>query len=245
MKANSRPILLTLVTLGLLVADGLHAQETNTAIIPVPRDAKWVARHEGFVQEGMTNNPDVICLGDSITDGWRTTGKKVWEEEIAHYNCLNFGIDGDRTQHVLWRIANGEFDHVKPKVIVLMIGTNNSNKERGTTIDRNTTPEVIQGVTIVVQKLREKLPGTKILLLAIFPRAQKGDPLREKLQVVNAALAKLDDGANVRFLDIGQKFLEPDGTLSKEIMPDLLHPNKKGYRIWAAAIEPQLTAMLK
>ena len=234
----SRPFLP--VAISFLAMNCLCAQSaTNTAIIPEPRDDKWVARHEGFVKEAADSNPDVVFLGDSITDGWRSGGKKVWDENFAPLHALNLGISGDRTQHVLWRIDHGEFDHVKPKVIVLMIGTNNTGK------GRNSTAETIEGVTAVVKSLRSKVPGAKILLLGIFPRGEKDTPIRGELKEINAAIAKLDDGKKVVYLDIGQKFLETDGTLSKEIMPDLLHPNKKGYRIWAEAIKPQLTSMLK
>jgi lysophospholipase L1-like esterase len=225
--------------ISLLAMNCLYAQSTNTAIIPEPRDDKWVARHEGFVKEAESTAADVVFLGDSITDGWRSGGKKVWDENIAPLHAVNLGISGDRTQHVLWRIDHGELDHVKPKVIVLMIGTNNTGK------GRNSTPETIEGVTAVVKSLRSKEPGAKILLLGIFPRGEKDTPIRGELKEINAAISKLDDGKKVIYLDIGQKFLEPDGTLSKEIMPDLLHPNKKGYRIWADAIMPQLTSMLK
>ena len=100
-------------------------------------------------------------------------------------------------------------------------------------------------MTAVVNRLKAKLPRTKILLLAIFPRGQKDDPVREQLRVINSAIAKLADGRNVTFLDISSKFLEPDGTLSTEVMPDLLHPNQKGYEIWADAIQAPLAALLK
>ena len=213
--------------------------QTNTAIQPEARDARWIARHESFIAEAKQNQPAVVFLGDSITDAWRTDGKAIWDDQFAPLNAANFGIDGDRTQHVLWRMQHGAFDGFKPKVIVLMIGTNNTPK------GRNTTPEVIAGVTAVVKGLRAILPETKILLLAIFPRGQKGEPVREQLQTINAAIAKLDDGKWVKFVDINSKLLAPDGTLSEKIMPDLLHPNVNGYQIWADAIRAPLKAMLK
>jgi lysophospholipase L1-like esterase len=227
-----------------LLAQALPAADGNTAIQPAPRDAAWVKRHEGFVEIARKGGVDVLFLGDSITDGWRSKGKPVWEKHFAPLNAANFGIGGDRTQHVLWRMENGELDGIKPKAVVLMIGTNNTGKERDGN-PRNTTPEIIEGVTTVVKGLRANLPESKILLLAIFPRGQKGEPIRDQLAEINAALAKLGVGKNVRFLDIGQKFLEQEGTLSKEIMPDLLHPNEKGYEIWADAIREPLAELLK
>jgi lysophospholipase L1-like esterase len=210
----------------------------NTATNPVPRDAKWVQRHEGFVKIAKQGGIDLLFLGDSITDFWRSRGAQVWKTYYGDRHAANFGISGDRTQHVLWRIEHGELDGIHPKVVVLMIGTNNTG-------NRNTPPEVIQGVTAVVNELKVKLPDSKILLLAIFPRGEKNAPQRAQIATINSAIAKLDDGKQVKFLDIGQKFLQPDGTLPRDIMPDLLHPNEKGYKIWADAMEPTLAKMLK
>jgi lysophospholipase L1-like esterase len=184
-------------------------------------------------------------MGDSITDFWRNRGSNVWNQYYAPLHAANFGISADRTQHVLWRIDNGELEGIHPKVIVLMIGTNNTGKEQDHQTPRNTPPEVIEGVTAIVRDMRVKLPETKILLLGIFPRAQPGDSFRDQIKEINTAIAKLDDGKMVTFLDIGPKFLEADGTLSKEIMPDLLHPSEKGYKIWAEAMQPTLDKLMK
>ena len=217
----------------------------NTAIVPMPRDPGWVARHEGFVQEAKKGGIDILFLGDSITDFWRNRGSNVWTKYYAPRHAANFGISGDRTQHVLWRMDHGELDGIKPKVVVLMIGTNNTGKEKDTGKNRNSVPETIAGVQAVVRELRAKLPDSKILLLAIFPRGTLDDPQRAQVAVVNTVIAKLDDGKMVRYLDIDPKFLEADGTLPKDIMPDLLHPNERGYQIWADAMEPALDEMLK
>jgi lysophospholipase L1-like esterase len=217
----------------------------NTAIEPVPRDPKWVARHEGFVIEAKKGGIDALFIGDSITDGWRNKGKPVWDKKFAPLKSVNFGISGDRTQHVLWRLHNGEAEGYQPKAVVLMIGTNNSGKERGTGKDRNTTPEIIQGIAAVVKELRARFPDADILLLAIFPRGEKDSDQRLQLAEVNKAIAKLHDGKHIHYLDIGGKFLTSDGTLPKDIMPDLLHPNEKGYEIWAEAIEQPLKKLLK
>jgi len=217
----------------------------NTATNPVPRDARWVARHEGFVKEAAQGGIDMLFMGDSITDFWRNRGSNVWNTYYAPLHAANFGISADRTQHVLWRIEHGELEGIHPKVVVLMIGTNNTGKEQDHKTIRNTPPEVIEGVTAIVHEIHTKLPETKILLLAIFPRAQPGDPFRDEIREINLGIAQLDGTWNVTFLDIGPKFLEPDGTLSKEIMPDLLHPNEKGYKIWAEAMQPTLSRLMK
>lgn len=221
----------------------------NTAIAPEPRDPNWVKRHEGFVDIAKQGEVDVLFLGDSITDAWRRPapgGKAIWDTHFAPLRAANFGISGDRTQHVLWRLENGELNGIKPKAVVLKIGTNNTGFERDGTTPRNTPAETAAGVSAIVQLLRTKLPQTKILLLAVFPRGEMPDhPQRKQIAEINAAIAKLADGRSVRFLDIGRKFLAADGSLPKEIMPDFLHPAEKGYEIWAAAIKDPLKKMLK
>src|SRR5262249_31376212 len=150
-----------------------------------------------------------------------------------------FGIGGDRTQHVLWRLQNGELDGIKPKVVMLMIGTNNMGS--------NSVEEIADGIKAIVQEIKKQTPETKVLLLGIFPRSPKAeDSVRTKIKDVNKIVAKLDDdGKSVRYLDIGDKFLEKDGSLSKEIMPDYLHLSPDGYKIWADAVLPPITEMLK
>ena len=205
----------------------------------------FLKRHEGFLQdkaEALKNGPvDLLFVGDSITDAWRR-GKQneLFKERWGKHNPLNLGIGGDRTQHVLWRLENGEVEGLKPKVVVLMIGTNNlGNKE--------SVEDTTAGVKAVVASLREKLPESKILLLAVFPRGMEPDhAFRAQIKTVNESIAKLDDGGrHIKYLDIGDKFLAPDGTLTKEVMPDALHPNEKGYQIWADAIQPTLDEMMK
>ena len=253
MKNIRRPIFFLIAFLG---AANLFAQNTapvastnavaqNTATNPVPLGAGWVARHQGFVAQAKQGGIDILFMGDSITDFWRNRGSNVWNQYYAPRHAANFGISGDRTQHVLWRMDNGELDGIKPKVVVLMIGTNNTGKERDKKTPRNTVPETIAGVQAVVADIRARLPESKILLLGIFPRSTLDDPQRAEVALVNTVIAKLDDGKMVRYLDIGPKFLEADGTLSRDIMPDLLHPSERGYQIWADAMNPTLDEMLK
>ncbi len=218
----------------------------NSAIVPVLRTSptNWVARHESFLAEAKQSKYDLVFLGDSITDGWRKRGLEVWNKFYAPRHALNLGIGGDRTQHVLWRIEHGELKGLKPKVVVLMIGTNNTGKEKDGS-PRNSTAEIIEGVTAVVKKIRTKLPKSKLLLLAVFPRGAVDAPQRAQIKEINDAIAKLDDGKKIKFLDIGKVFLAEDGSIPKTIMPDLLHPNAEGYQLWADAMEPTLAAMMK
>lgn len=220
-----------------LAALSAHAQTANSATNPVPRN-DWMVQHESFNARAKKGDVDVVFLGDSITQGWGGNGKAIWAERYAPLKAVNFGIGGDRTQHVLWRLQNGNFDGIKPKAVVLMIGTNNSGS--------NTAAEIAEGVTAIVKDIQARTPSTKILLLGVFPRSEKAaDPVRVKLGEVNAIIAKLDDGKSVFFLDIGPKFLTEDGTLTREIMPDLLHLSPAGYKIWADAIQDKLAELLK
>ncbi len=225
-----------------------HAE---SAIELRPRDPAWVKRHEEFVAIARQGNVEVLFVGDSITDFWRrddkkSGGKKIWDQHFAPLKAANFGISGDRTQHVLWRLENGELEGITPKVVVLMIGTNNTGFERDGKTVRNTPPETAAGVTAIVKKLRASLPQTKILLLGIFPRGEKPDnPSRREIAEINATIAKLADGKTVRYLDLGPRFLDAAGVLPREFMPDFLHPGELGYEMWADAIKAPLAAMLK
>jgi len=242
---------LLFVVLGLL-ATTARAQATATkapADPSIPQEkkdsGKFLKMHESFLQRGKAGPIGVLFLGDSITEGW-ARAPEVWEKYYKPYDAANFGIGGDRTEHVLWRIAQGELDGIHPKVVVLMIGTNNS----GT----HTAQQIAAADKKIVGQIRAKLPQTKVLLLAVFPRGPRklrdgtlddGVQRMETIRTVNAELAKLDDGKLVRYLDLGPKFLGPDGKIPNDVMPDQLHPNAKGYQIWAAAMQPLLDEMLK
>jgi lysophospholipase L1-like esterase len=224
------------------------AAAANTALEPAPqRGQGYLNRHEGFLAETKRGGIDVLFLGDSITDFWRdpNRGLPVWEKNYAGLHAANFGISADRTQHLLWRLENGEVDGLAPKVVVLLIGTNNTGFESDLKTPRNTTAETIAGVTRVVQTLRTKLPQAKLLLLAVFPRAdEKGPPPGQQIPELNAAIAKLADGKSTLFLDLGSKFLDAKGAVNRDLMPDLLHPNTKGYEIWADAMREPLAQLL-
>jgi len=215
----------------------------NSAIVPTKKDPK---RHDAFLEIAKKGDVDLLFLGDSITDAWGGeghgggAGKEIFEKEFVPMKAANFGIGGDRTQHVLWRLQNGELDGITPKVVMLMIGTNNSNGKD------NTAEEIAEGIKAIVSEIKKKSPKTKILLLAVFPRGVKPNAQREKIADVNKIIAKLDDqGKSVKFLDIGSKFLKEDGMLPKEIMPDALHLSKDGYRIWADAVKEPIAELMK
>jgi beta-glucosidase len=229
-----------------LIAAGLFSatcaaqavQEKKPATVtPVAKknEAWWMQRHEAMNARVAKGNVDLVLIGDSITHGWE--GQAAWKEFYGKRNAVNLGIGGDQTQHVLWRLENGNLKGISPKLAVLMIGTNNSHGSK--------PEDTAAGVKAIVETIREKSPSTKVLVLAIFPRGpDKKDRLRQINDKVNAIIAKLADDKDVFFLDIGPKFLQDDGTLTKEIMPDLLHLSPKGYHIWAEAIEPSVSKVM-
>lgn len=174
---------------------------------------------------------ELVFDGDSITDGWHGVGHAVWQQHYAKFHALDFGILGDRTQHLLWRLLQGQAAGIHPKLIVLMIGTNNVN--------RNTDEEVAAGIRAVIDAYQKCCPDAMILLQAILPRMEKPqDPYRAKIKNVNAMISKFDDGKKVIFVDFGDKILQPDGTISRDVLSDFTHPTAKGYEIWADAIQP-------
>jgi lysophospholipase L1-like esterase len=219
----------------------------NTALIPEPKleqdSYDWYQRHFAVLKIQDTLRPDVVLIGDSITNFWagepRATtrnGPLAWDKTFAGKKVLNIGFGWDRTQNVLWRLEHGELYGLTPKAIILNIGTNNLT---GTVHARTNTPaEVAEAIALICRKLHAEFPSSRILVMGVFPRGFEPDaPLRPAIKALNALLpAALKDCSRVRFLDIGQKFLSPDGSLSKDIMPDSTHPSEKGYTVWGQAL---------
>jgi beta-glucosidase len=267
--ASSAALFATIPLQGADDAGTATAAKQNSATTPVFHSGT-TNKHEKINERAKQGDVELLFLGDSITEGWAGQGKKVWEKYYGTRKAMNAGVGGDRTQHVLWRLDNGNVAGIHPKLAVIMIGTNNSNN------NDNTAEEIADGIKAIVNEVREKLPETKILLLAIFPRGARTDEQIEKIVTQNgrkeidaselpakiAAVKEatlkqrrknaqasqlasaLADDKMVFYMDIGDRFLDADGTLSKDIMPDYLHPNGKGYEILAAAIEPKVSELL-
>ena len=213
----------------------------STALLTAPR-TDWGVPRQTLVLKRAKEAPgdyDIEFIGDSITEAWEGAGTNVWREFYGKRKAINFGVSGDRTQHVLWRLENGQLDGIKSKVAVLMIGTNNSLGQD------NTEAEILEGITAIVQQIRSRQPDTKIILLGIFPRGETFSTQRGKILQVNEALAKLDDGKRIFYIDFGSQLIESDGSISKAIMPDYLHLTEAGYRIWANAIESKLKRLFE
>ena len=224
--------------------------DASAAIEKKDNDGRFRRAHESFLARGKSGPIGVLFLGDSITAGW-TKAPHIWEHYYGKFQPANFGIGGDQTQHVIWRIENGELDGISPKVVVLMLGTNNTGQ--------HTAAEIVAADKKIIQMIRAKVPQAKVLLLAIFPRGPRKNQqgvvteavaadAKKRMDIIteaNTELAKLDDGKNVRFLDINARFLGEDGKIPSSIMPDQLHPNAAGYQLWADAMQPLLTELMR
>jgi len=208
----------------------------------------WPARHQAKLAEKSSRKIDLVFLGDSITECWEKKGKQggteAWQTYYAKRNALNLGFSGDRTEHVLWRLQHGEIDRISPKVLVLMIGTNNTGQLDG----KQPATATAAGVKAILNEIRTRCPQTKILLLGVLPRSEKGsDALRLHNDQVNDLIKEFGKLPQVTYLDIGSHFLRSQGdgkTLNTGLMPDKLHPWRDGYFVIAKAIEPTLAALL-
>ncbi|HBG78259.1 MAG TPA: GDSL family lipase [Phycisphaerales bacterium] len=250
-KFLSLSLLITAILYGSICQAGLYDGKakvnpcdvkigSHKAVTPVARPDVdwWTQRHQAVVNRVKQGNVDLIMLGDSITQGWEQSGKQVWDKYYAPRNALNIGFSGDRTQNVIWRLQNGEIENIKPKLAVIMIGINNSG-------DEYTAEQIADGIKTVVCQLRTKLPETKVLILAIFPLGEsKISPQITKNHNASKLASKIADNKTIFYLDINKKFLNKKGVLTKEVMPDLLHPNEKGYQIWAEAVEPTIAKLM-
>jgi lysophospholipase L1-like esterase len=216
-----------------------HRQDSSTTPLDRLSEQWWKVRHEQMVRMSQYGRADVAFLGDSITQGWEGAGQEVWLRDIAPLKAANFGFGGDRTEHVLWRLQNGELVGMHPRLVVLMIGTNNIGKGQS-------PQQTADGVRAVVAALRKDLPESKVLLLGIFPRGPSADyRLRKQVAAATQEFRSCADGRRVIFADIGGVYLREDGELRTSFMPDLLHPNASGYQLWAKAVVPLIRSVLR
>ena len=224
----------------------------NSALIPVPKlendSYDWYARHADVLHVKDRLDPEVVLIGDSITHFWggdpkasQANGPRSWQSTFGQYRTLNLGFGWDRIQNVLWRLDHGELDGVHPRVIVLHIGTNNTSDTANAR--QNTPAEIVEGIRAIIRRLRAKTPEARIIFMAVFPREQRPDhPRRRLISEINSLLAELGDLPGITLLNIGPKLLQPDGTISPEIMADFCHPTEKGYQIWGEALASLLAA---
>ena len=212
---------------------------------PVRQDADWSKdwwkkRHDEKLAQADDADIELVFLGDSITHGWENAGAEVFNTYFGDRKTLNLGFAGDRTEHVLWRLQNGAIDGIEPKLVILMIGTNNTGYRM------DPAAATAAGIERIVVELRQQLPTTKVLLLAIFPRHRSpANEMRQRNTAINELIAVLDDGETVHFEDLNPAFLHADGALREDLLPDLLHPNAAGYKVWAEAMAPMILPLLR
>jgi arylsulfatase A-like enzyme/lysophospholipase L1-like esterase len=224
--------------------DSLRKQyQVTTSTFPDQRwDQRWW-KDRWDEKNKDVNTPEakkarVVFLGDSITQAWENTGKPAWDKHFAPLGALNWGYSGDRTEHLIWRLQNGDIQRVNPEVAVILIGTNNTGHEQ------RPAAETVSGIRRTLDDLAWKWPSTKIILMSVFPRgATKEDPLRKLNSEINEQLKTLTDGKRVYLLDINNQFLDADGKLSKDVFPDLLHLSPAAYNTWAAAVSEKINEL--
>ena len=218
----------------------------SDAVCPASRpEPEWQARHDELNRRSRSTDAAVIFVGDSLTEGWEDAGREVWDRYLAPRRAMNLGVAGDGTQHVLWRLQNGNLDGFSanaktgPRLAVVLVGTNNVSG------DQYTAEEIAAGMIAVIKEIRSRLPRTRILLLGILPRDREPNAQRARIAEANRLASPIADGRMVHFLDMGAAFLQPDGTISSDIMPDFLHLSARGYAVWAETMEAQLAALIE
>lgn len=238
MSRRVRPILVLALLVALAPLSPAPASPATTPASSV-KPPWWPERHASKVAEAKKGNVDLIFIGDSITQGYEGAGRDVWTNYYAPRKAMNLGFNRDKTENVLWRLDNGEIDGISPRLAVLLIGTNNTG------LRRDKPEDIAEGVKAICDRLQAKLPETKILVLAILPRSPNPtDWDRANNEEANKLIARLADDQKVFFVNVNDKLTNPDGTLSGEIMPDMLHPSPKGYQIIAEAIEPTVARLM-
>jgi lysophospholipase L1-like esterase len=225
----------------------------NTAIVPVTKlendSYDWWTRHAEVLRIKDSINPEIVLIGNSITHFWGgnpklkyadgkprvPNGPKAWDSLFHNYQVLNLGFGWDRTQNVLWRLDHGELDGLRPRTVIINIGTNNTSQTSNARM--NTAPEIVEGIRAICLRVRSKVPGAKVILMAIFPREEgPTHPRRILINEINKLLEAFADEQKITFVNIGPNMLTADGTLTREIASDFCHPTEKGYQIWANGI---------
>lgn len=235
-----------------LLVEGILVSPTHTTAMELGKpwetapeqNPHRIDRHNDTIarvaEAAKKGGPKVYFIGDSITELWSQDGKEVWKTEIEPLDAMNTGVSGDKTQNMLYRLENKEFDGISPRVVVVLAGINNI------IFDPSVTPEdLVRGIEQVVKVVRTKSPKSEVLLLSILPAGKPDNPLRERIKTANKLLKKHADGKQVHFLDIHDAFLQPDGNFIEETSNDQVHLTEKGYAIWAKAMKPKLNELLK
>jgi lysophospholipase L1-like esterase len=244
-RSNLRPAVLYLVAASLPAG----AQTKPPAVTPVERtDANSRTAHEQLLEKAKKGRIDVYFVGDSVTRRWGATDYPDflanWTKNFHGWNAADFGWGGDTVQNVLWRLTHGELDGVKPKIVVVMAGTNNiGGRPRAGGGPEAKVTEIADGLKAVLAVCRDKAPDATVLLMGLTPR-NDNPAAAAIISQVNERLARLADGKKARYLNINDKLADKDGKLLPGMSPDRLHLSAKGYQVWADALKPVLTELL-
>ena len=240
--------------LPLLAAAGSVHAEIPMAAKPLSRmDLKWWnQRHLAKLEELKRKKPNLIFLGDSITQDWEVNGPQpwaqyhdAWQRFYGDRNAVNLGFNGDATCHLLWRIQNGEVDGIAPKVSVVLIGANNLGRLKWSAED------TLSGIQAILFSLRQRLPATKILLLSVLP-SDRGEWVVNTTRTINRGLAeRYKQGGLATYLDVSGSFMR-GGRIDTDLFSDpkltppvpALHPTADGQIVLSKAIEPTLASLL-
>ncbi|NRA40540.1 MAG: GDSL family lipase [Planctomycetes bacterium] len=197
--------------------------------------ADWLQRHQDHLAIRDNGPHNILFIGDSITQGWGESGQEIFARDLAPLGIANFGIGGDATEHVLWRIEHGVLDGLSPRKIALLIGTNNLGNEG------HSAEQTAAGILAVLAAIQEKCPAAQIIFHAVFPRDnQPGTLFRQQIAEINQRIQQAADGNRVIWFDIGDQFLDDQGEITDSLMPDFLHLTPTAYDIWSKALLPLL-----
>jgi lysophospholipase L1-like esterase len=248
-----RRLILGVLVFALAVPIGADAR-TILAATPISRTdlSWWRTRHEAKLKEIAAAKPELIFLGDSITQDWEDTGPPdwrdfapIWQRFYGDRHAVNMGFKGDTTASLLWRIRNGEVAGIAPKAAVILIGANNLGKVHWSAED------TVAGIDAIVGDLHHRLPTTKLLLLAVLPSERSGWITQTTAEINRMLADRYGNDQSVAFLDLTALFMRGD-KLNRSLFfdpmltpPDPpLHPSAQGQAIMARAMEPVLANML-
>ena len=213
--------------------------KNHRAVVPVARTTRagWMERHHLIINRIKANQVDLLFIGNSITQRWEKQGKKAWETHFAPLHAINAGIDGDCTQHVIWRLDNGMTEGISPKLVILLIGSNHVNDY--------TADEIVDGIKAIACKIRNKLPDTKLLVLGVLPRGTASPAAAYRLAKASESASKIADNQKIYYLDVAERFFDANGNVSGELMTtDRVHLSEAGYYVLAEALKPTITSLM-
>ena len=233
-----------LILLGFILLSGCATRDKNPAALAVRGEGAWWMERHRTILSRLGTDPELILIGNSIFHSLDNENRgEVWEKYLDQYRTVNMGISGDRTENVIWRLQNGALKNIKPKVAVILIGTNNTDGNHYLNI--STAEELAGGIWKICEIIREKLPGTQILLMGILPYGYKPNHRDNINKSTNALISRFPEkNPNIHYVDIGHIYLDTEGMVRKELMPDYLHPNAEGHLLMFQALEDEIKKLM-